>query len=224
MNLTPALTFMFLLCAQTAAANNTGIFGKSGRDAETGTCTQCHLGDNGAAPTITVTGLEGPFTAGGFADFAITVKSNDPSGGFADAACPERCAGVNAAIDPGTGSFVVPDQSPLQTNPALDEISHLAKSPFVGGEVTYRVALAGLTEGVHTLYVAGNDVDGQVFSGDRTSTIAVPFTVGAGTTRAIEEPTGCGHTSEAPLVATGLLALALRRGARRRWRVQGVPE
>lgn len=194
-----------------AAANNTGIFGKSGRDAESGTCIQCHLGENGAAPTITVAGLEGPFGAGGFADFVITVKTNDATGGFADAACPDRCAGLNAAVDPGSGTFVVPDDSPLQTNANRDEISHLAKSPFIGGEVSYRMALAGLTEGTHTLYVAGNDVDGQVFTGDRTATATFPFTVGPPASSDPVEPSGCTQASEASLGALCALMLLRRR-------------
>lgn len=207
-----------------AAANNTGIFGKSGRDLidvdgdgvpETpSTCTQCHVGNNGAAPSIAVTGFDGPFQAGGFADFTITVTSNDATGGITAAACPERCAGFNAAIDKGAGTFVIPSGSPVQANAGRDEVSHVAKSPFVGGAVSYHLALAGLVQGDHTLFIAGNDVDGQSFTGDRVATVALPFTVGAATTTpGSTPPPACGSAGAAPV---GALALMLVAGRRRR--------
>ena len=214
----PLAALLVFGCAAPAFANNIGIFGKSGRDAEQGTCTQCHIGENGPTPTITVTGFDGPFSAGGFADFTITVITNDPSGGLAGAACPDRCAGFNAAVDVGSGTFVVPDGSAVQTNATRDEISHIAKSPFVGGSVAYHVALAGLTEGAHTLYIAANDVNGQDAVGDRVGVTTVPFTVGAATSTPppdATKPGGCAAVGGGPLAAPAGLALALLARRRR---------
>lgn len=203
-------------------ANNTGIFGKTGRDEESGTCLQCHFDEGGSLPAIEVTGLDGNLAAGTFVDLTVTVRSTDPSGGIAEAACPARCAGVNVAIDVGAGTFVVPDGEPVQVNPTRDEISHIAKSPFVDGAVTYRMALAGLTQGNHTLYVAANDVDGQNFTGDRVRTVAIPFSVGppVQTAPPPETPPGCSSAAPAgPLAALMfaiLVALPARHIRRRR--------
>src|SRR6185437_7448709 len=174
-----------LVVALSLSANNFGIFGKSGRDADNGTCTQCHLGSNGPAPTLTVTGLDKDLHAGGFAYIVISVKTKDKTGGLAADNCPDRCAGFGAAVDTGAGSFVLPATDPkfqpLQVNAKRDEIAHIAKSQFVDGAVSYHVILTGLTQGSHTLFLAGNDVDGQDPTGDRVGTLKLPFTVGAAT-------------------------------------------
>lgn len=197
--------FGVVLSAGAAGANNTGIFGKSGRDPETGTCLQCHFESDGTLPSVQVGGIDN-LTAGGFADLEITVTRGDATGGIADAACPERCAGINVAVSPNGGAFAVPDGSPVQTNVARDEISHIAKSPFVDGKVTYRVALAGLIEGNHTLFIAANDVDGQDFTGDRVTVLTVPFSVGPPVVSPPpDQGGGCAQTGSQP----GALAMAL---------------
>lgn len=214
-NVVVALSIAAASLSSAASANNTGIFGKSGRDAETGTCLQCHFAASGTAPSVRVDGLEG-LIAGGFADLVITVTRQDATGGIADAACPERCAGINAAVDVGGGTFAVPDGSPIQTNVARDEISHIAKSPFVDGAVSYRVALAGLVEGNHNLYVAANDVDGQDFTGDRVTALVIPYSVGPPVITPPPPPPGCTQSGTAPAVVVALLGLlTLRRRARR---------
>ncbi len=215
------LPFFFVLAfSTTAAANNIGIFGKSGRDTDSGTCTQCHNVDgidatvlNTPAPTITVDGLDGPFFAGGTADITITVKTNDPSGGIAEANCPVRCAGFGAAVDKGAGFFIVPDGSPVQVNGTRDEVAHIAKQQFVDGAVSYHVLLGGLAVGDHTLFVAGNDVDGQIQLGDRVASATFPFTVDESSPPPPQDG-GCAQTGgDVPaLGALFLLALlALRR-------------
>ena len=198
--------FVANVAASAASANNTGIFGKTGRDPETGTCLQCHFAEGGTPPSVNVDGLDG-LIAGGFADLVVTVTRGDATGGIADAACPDRCAGINVAVDAGGGTFAVPDGSPLQTNVARDEISHLAKSPFIDGAVTYRVALAGLIEGNHNLYVAANDVDGQDFTGDRVTTLLVPFSVGPPVITPPPDEGGCAQARSSGATLLGLVGL-----------------
>ena len=209
---------LLLLSALPAVANNTGIFGKSGRDADTGTCIQCHLGEGTPEPTVLVEGLDGALTTGGFAKLKITVKTSDATGGIASAACPDRCAGFNAAVDEGAGFFLVPDGSPLQANPARDEISHVAKSPFADGAVSYDVVLTGLAVGEHTLYVAAADVDGEALTGDRVK--AAQFSFSVTDPPPPPDPTdtdgGCAHTSTtSPLAASALVLLAVASRRRR---------
>jgi hypothetical protein len=217
-----------LVVALSLSANNFGIFGKSGRDADNGTCTQCHVGQGttGPAPTLTVTGLDKALHAGGFADVVITIKTKDPSNGIAAANCPNRCAGFGAAVDTGAGAFVIPTADPkfqpIQVNAKRDEIAHIAKSQFVDGAVSYHAILTGLTQGNHTLFLAGNDVNGQDATGDRVATIKLPFTVGAATSTSPtnDQPPGCSSTSASatgPVFATLALmgAVSLARSRRR---------
>ncbi len=219
---TTSTAMLLLLAALPAAANNTGIFGKSGRDAETGTCIQCHIGEHTPEPTVLVDGLDGTLTTGGFARLKITVKTNDPTGGIASAACPDRCAGLNAAVDEGAGFFLVPDGSPLQANPARDEVTHVAKSPFQDGAASYDVVLTGLAAGDHTLYVAAADVDGEAFTGDRIKAAQFSFSVTdpppPDTSGTADTSGGCAQTSTTALSTTALAlfvgALRRRRGAR----------
>jgi hypothetical protein len=218
---TKLLAILAFLAAWPTSANNTGIFGKSGRDADdTGTCIQCHAGDTGSEPntpepTVLVEGLDDNLTTGGFAKLKITVRTNDPDGGIADAACPERCAGLNAAIDQGAGFFLVPDGSPLQVNAGRDEVSHVAKSPFDAGAVTYDVILTGLSRGEHTLFVGAADVDGQTARGDRVKAARFSFTVSdpPPPPEPADEPAGCQQGPLAPssLLLASLLALMMRR-------------
>ncbi|MBM4282171.1 MAG: hypothetical protein FJ137_15915 [Deltaproteobacteria bacterium] len=215
---------LLLVAALPAVANNTGIFGKSGRDEETGSCIQCHTGStpgepNQPEPAVLVEGLGDNLTTGGFATLRITVKTNDPTGGVAAAACPDRCAGFNAAVDEGAGFFLVPDGSPLQVNAARDEVSHVAKSPFQDGAVSYDVVLTGLSRGDHTLFVGAADVDGENFTGDRVK--AARFTFAVTDPPPPPEPTddaaGCAQAAPTAAWSTAGLVLLLarrRRGAR----------
>jgi hypothetical protein len=215
---------LLLLAALPATANNTGIFGKSGRDEDSGSCIQCHTGatppePNLPEPTVLVDGLDGVLTTGGFTKLKITVKTNDATGGLASAACPDRCAGFNAAVDDGAGFFVVPAGSPLQVSAGRDEVSHLAKSPFKDGAVSYDVVLTGLSAGEHTLFVAAADVDGEAPTGDRIKAAQFSFSV----TDPPPPPDGgdtsdAGGCAQAPTTALSATALALFAGLLRRRR------
>ncbi len=225
---TSTILTLALLSPLPAAANNTGIFGKSGRDTETGSCIQCHAGSvspsesNQPEPTVLVEGLDANLTTGGFATLRITVQTNDRTGGVAAAGCPDRCAGFNAAVDDGAGFFLVPDGSPLQVNAGRDEISHVAKSPFVDGAVSYDVVLTGLAQGEHTLFVGAADVDGENFTGDRVKAARFSFSVTdppppPDTNGNGDASGGCTQGSSTATLSAAALALLLvrrRRGSR----------
>src|SRR4051794_31224218 len=88
-----------VLVAPAASANSGGVTGRSGKGGST--CTSCH-GSNTPAPTIAVTGLDGPLTAGTTALFSITIhRVGDTT--HVGTTCVNRCAGFDAAVD-GTGA------------------------------------------------------------------------------------------------------------------------
>jgi hypothetical protein len=217
------LALLALLAPLPSAANNTGIFGKSGRNEDSGSCIQCHLGElpnepNQPEPTVLVEGLDGALTTGGFAKLKIKVQTNDPTGGKASAACPDRCAGFNAAVDEGAGFFLVPEGSPLQVNTARDEVSHIAKSPFIDRTVTYDVILTGLSAGEHTLFVGAADVDGEAPTGDRLKAARFSFSVTDPPPPPDVGDDAAGGCSQASTTTLSATALALLGGLLRRRR------
>jgi hypothetical protein len=163
------------LSAAPAAAFSRGAPGQSG--AQDTNCKSCHGGNNAPAPSITLDGFSGPFVQGREVVFSITVHANDRGGGTGG--CAQRCAGFTAGVDAG-GKFIQSGAGTQVVNGGLGDVTHTARTPFdANGNVTYQVKLALDTAGQHTLFVAGNDVNGSGTGGDRVGLLEVPFTVEA---------------------------------------------
>ena len=152
----------------------------SGHSGETVSCTQCH-GVNAPAPTISVTGLDG-LVADGVAHIVVTVTRVGDTTDSLNACAGTRCAGFQASTDTA-GDFVVTEAAGTKLTNALakhdNEIEHNARRPFgADGTVTFSFDLTNLQSGDHTLFVAANDVNGNLtFTGDRVGTDTFPFTV-----------------------------------------------
>lgn len=150
-----------------AHAFSSGRFGSSGQN-PANTCKQCH-GNNAPAPSIEVTGLDGNLVAGGSVSFTLTVTSNLQNN-------QNRSAGVGASTD-GAGLFTVVAGSGTKANGARTELTHSARRAMNAGVATFPMQLDGLVEGQHTLFIAGNDVNGSGSNGDNVGLATFSFTV-----------------------------------------------
>lgn len=151
-------------------------------------CGSCH--NAGTAPTVTIES-DGPFLAGESALFTITVTSNNGGGAG-------RFAAFAASTD-GAGRFVAGTEYEVNHTNTNNRARDVERRPFDGGSYSWTVELADLVAGDHTLFVGGNDVDGNdANTNDRGIGATFDFTVegdappDAGAPDAGDPPTGDG--------------------------------
>ena len=123
-------------------------------------CTRCHFGNNGPAPTVTVTGLSASYEPGESALFSVVVHTNDSTGGAPSTSCAaSRCAGFQMSTDTaGRFTIVSGSGTKLATNAgSLDidnVVTHSARKAFTSDDATFPVQLDALQPGHHTLFIA----------------------------------------------------------------------
>lgn len=154
-----------LLVPLTAAANQLGAVGYSGKQGET--CNKCHSG--GGAPTVTLTGPS-TLPAGQTGSYTLTVTGGAGTRGGMNVA-----ADVADAVLQGVGS---------ETTAFSNEVHHASPKAFSGGKVTFAFTLvAPPYSGAVKLFGAGNSCNGNGGdSGDRAGTTTFTVTVTGGTT------------------------------------------
>ena len=157
--------------SSTSQANGGGIFTLAGERA-TATCRNCH-GSAGPEPEVGVTGIPAGFVspdASLLLTFSVR-KATDSVGVAAGFGVSTTSAGIFRL---GTDNGVR-----LSSRPGLDnEAGHTAPRAYVDGLSSWQLSLTDLREGRHTIFVAGNDVNGDSdVAGDHVNTIRVPLLV-----------------------------------------------